>query len=433
MYIERQDAIQVKYIGTGTRAALNVAANRLYVTVTGTPADSIDFSYDDYPTMSQMVAALNALTGKYVAQLASTTYETPISNEQHVVPGGPTYEVALAQIPKAGTLYIPSFVEVTVTPNQGQFKCAYSTGVLTFNSADTGAIFAATYTGLAPADLSNLSCKYLEIKNNKSIDIKGTSFVDITYHRKITTVQDIKDMMVGIDLSLYGNSITDEWIERQMQIAIEHIQNKTRLYLSEWVIKCQDSPYFSNIEPGVTCDMTEPAYDGTDTNYLKLRYEPLISVERIELVYLGNLVRSYPFEWFAINPKRSEVRIVPKTGSFHLMGQYSGSYLFHSFFPRATSMFGHFLPWIQCDYTAGYKFGTAPEDLKYAVQLVVAMAILKVADGLINPGLASKSIDGVSESYTRGQKSLFGYRIEEYQNEVKEILRPYMRARMVVV
>ena len=433
MYFEKQPAINIKYTGTCDTATLTCDGNNLYTWING--AIGLSLSYDLYPHVADLVAKINGTTN-YHATLSTTTYEIPITNEQHDVTSTPPYQTRLNYPPKSGTLYVQGFTEVSDSPGRGQFTCDYSTGLLTFSSNDAGNVFAATYTGLAPADLSSLESKYLEIRNNKQINIKIAADdhthtyppAIVTYQRKITTVKDVKEHLTGIGLG----SISDEFIEKHIDISITHIENRTRLYLREFVIKCESTPYGLNIQEGVNCDRTEPPYDGTDTNYLKLRYEPLIQIQRVELVYLGNLVRSYPFEWIQTNKFRSEIRIVPSTGSFHLMGIYSGSYLFHSFFPQSTSMFGHFLPWIQVDYTAGFKFGSEPEDLRHAVELNTAIDVLRIADGVFMPGVASHSTDGVSDTFTRSaQTSMFGNRIKEYEAELEAILRPWKRIRMV--
>ena len=392
--------------------------------------ETLSLPYLDYPYMGDIAAGLK---DKFEFQFQPGQEIIDIAGEVHMIPSLPS-QVQLSYLPKQGTLYITSMTEVTYTPSPGQYWVDYSTGIITFNPADEGGVFSVNYQGvIAVPYLTDVESKYLCIKWNWNKRVTKPVFTDITYQQTIVTVADVLQEIPGVQLSFAGSEIDHRRIEQQIEQEVKHIENKTRLFLKETVIKCDLNPYSIVNQVGITCDMLEPPYDGTDTNYLKLRYEPMISVQRVELVYLGNLVRSYPFEWIQLNKFRSEVRIVPKTGSFHLMGMYSGSYLFHSFFPRTTSMFGHFLPWIQIDYTAGWTWGDLPVDLKLAVTKGVAAWILSAADGLMMPGVASKSQDGVSESYTRNaQSGLYGYRRKELKEEIAELLKPWLRVRFVV-
>lgn len=422
-------AIKIKYTGSA-RCVLTTYKDRLVTTHDAQPGLSL--SYQEFPTVESLATYIDSQTN-YEAELYSGSYEQPVSNELHIVPTTPPYQVQLAYLPKTGTLYLSGFQEVTFSPNQGQFRCDYNTGILEFNSANNGVLFNANYIGLMPASLGDLESKYLEIRNNQSKVIGETDWVNITYSKAVATPFDIAESIIGIPLDSYAGTITDGRIEDIIRQKVSSFQSKYKIFLKETIIKSDNNPYAINNQVGVNCDLIEPAYDGMDSNYIKLRYEPLISVERCELVYLGNLVRSYPFEWIQKNNFRSELRIVPKTGAFHLMGFYSGSYLFHSFFPRSTSMFGHFLPWIQVDYTAGWRFKELPEDLRMIITYMAAVDVLMIADGLACGGVASKSIDGVSESYTRNaQTSIFGYRIKELNERIAELVKPWVRTRMVV-
>jgi len=425
--------MQLKYKGTKNTSKIRVTGKTIEIyeydtswTLTRTLA------YDDYPYLGDIAAGIRDL---FDFTFVPASSDVIITDEGHVTPDAPPMQVQLAHIPKPGTLYITSMTEVTFTPGPGQFRCDYATGILEFNPANTGQLFNANYTGtVAVSNFADLESKYLAIKDNFDRLITKPVYTDIFYQQYVTTVYDVLNQIPGIPLEFGLDKINPITIEQQIETQVKHLQNRLRLFFRPTIIKCDQNPYQLINEVGVNCDLLEPPYDGTDTNYLKLRYEPLIAVQRIELVYLGNLVRSYPFEWIQTNKRNSEVRIIPKTGSFHLMGMYSGSYLFHSFFPRSTSMNGLFLPWCQIDYAAGWEWGTLPEDISLAVSKSVAVWVLQLADGFYSPGLASKSIDGVSESYTRNaQTTLFGGRRKELQEEIKELLSPWRRIRMNVI
>ncbi len=430
MRLFKQPAFKIRTTDNST-ARLGVERDMITITKGAVVGE---FPFEEYYYLQELVDGINQMDGM-AASIYEGTFEERVENEPHVIPNYPTPQVQLKYLPVQGSLYVFSMQETQVNPLRGQFRVDYETGILSFNQQDQGAIAYATYTAARPAQLDDIETSRIEAAGNNHLRITGTD-ATVTYHRLPTTVAEVIENIPGIPLeSIDGASkISAEWIEKALRTEMEQLQNKLRLQFTETVIKCNETPYMALKEPGINCDIIEAPYDGTDTNYLKLRREPLLSVQRIELVYMGNLVRSYPFEWVTMNEPRSELRIIPKTGSFNLLGIYSGSFIFHSFFPTSMKMYGNMLPWIQVDYTAGWRFRELPEDLKKAIEIKTCIKILDAADGLLYPGLTSKSMDGTSETTTRtAQNSLYANRKKELKEELDEKLRPWTRTRIAVI
>jgi hypothetical protein len=58
----RRPVFWIKYIGVGTSAPLTSTATTISATVTGAPADAFSFAYATYPTIADVVTAINGLT-----------------------------------------------------------------------------------------------------------------------------------------------------------------------------------------------------------------------------------------------------------------------------------------------------------------------------------------------------------------------------------
>ncbi len=56
----------IQYVGAGTPAVMTITATTLTTTITGAAADNLSLTFADYPTLSALLARINA-TGKYVA------------------------------------------------------------------------------------------------------------------------------------------------------------------------------------------------------------------------------------------------------------------------------------------------------------------------------------------------------------------------------
>ena len=62
----------IQYTGTGTVATMTVSATALTTAITGAAADNLNLLFSQYPTLAQLISAING-TGKYAVTLASTS------------------------------------------------------------------------------------------------------------------------------------------------------------------------------------------------------------------------------------------------------------------------------------------------------------------------------------------------------------------------
>lgn len=69
------DVLSIQYTGSGTNATATIQSQTLTTTVTGETADSVTFSFEDFPTVSELVGRLND-TGKYVAAILDGNDDT---------------------------------------------------------------------------------------------------------------------------------------------------------------------------------------------------------------------------------------------------------------------------------------------------------------------------------------------------------------------
>jgi uncharacterized phage protein gp47/JayE len=58
----RKPAFTINYTGSGTSALITTDATNFAATVTGAPGDAFDFDYASYPTLTDLVSAIDALT-----------------------------------------------------------------------------------------------------------------------------------------------------------------------------------------------------------------------------------------------------------------------------------------------------------------------------------------------------------------------------------
>lgn len=255
------------------------------------------------------------------------------------------------------------------------------------------------------------------------------------------------DYLFGLDLKdQFGHVMTDSTLSNKIAIGIARTQRELRDFsLTPQVIKStavlgitdSDGNVLSPAEPDAiaAANLFEDPYD-YDVNdylnwgYLDVRRKPIISVERIRLIYpTGQTIITYPKEWIKIYHKFGQIQIVPMAGSFKqfpLIGQ-GAMYLplLSGFLTRAVPSLIH------VDYTVGLT--TIPDDLKDAVYKLAACEVLKVAGQGRMPGVASASTagDGLSESTTLTQGpnvQLYGGLIKQFEEDAKKFLVDYYEA-----
>lgn len=259
------------------------------------------------------------------------------------------------------------------------------------------------------------------------------------------TIETLKsDYLFGFDLkNQFGCIITDVTLGNKLAIAVAKMERELKDFnLTPKVIKSSGvqgimgdgGVWVQPPEPALeaAADIIEDPYDydvGDYLNwgYMALRRKPIVSVERIRLIYpTGQTIIAYPKEWIKIYHKFAQIQIVPMAGSFKqypLIGQ-GAMYL-----PLLSGFLTKNVPsLIHVDYTAGLT--TIPDDLKDAIYKMGAIESLKLAGGGKMPGVASLSTaaDGLSESTTLTQSQntqLYGALIKQYQEDVDKFTKDY--------
>ncbi len=252
------------------------------------------------------------------------------------------------------------------------------------------------------------------------------------------------DYLFGLDLKdQFGNIMSDVTLGNKLSIGLARMERELRDFnLLPKVIKSSavkgvlDSQgnYAVQPEPALeaAADIFEDPYDYDvkdyiNWGYLALRRKPVVSIERIRLIYpTGQTIITYPNEWIKTYHKFGQVQIVPMAGSFNqypLIGQ-GGMYL-----PLLSGFLTTNVPQlIHVDYTAGLT--SIPDDLKDAIYKLGSIEILKQAGHGKAPGVASIStgVDGLSESTTltqSGQTQMFGALIKNYEDDVKTFIKDF--------
>ena len=252
------------------------------------------------------------------------------------------------------------------------------------------------------------------------------------------------DYLFGLPLKdQFGNVMSDATLGNKLTIGIARIQRELKdLSLIPQVIKStivngiirNDGSYAVTPDPvaQAQADIFEDPYDYDVNDYINwgfmiLRRKPVISIERVRLIYpTGQTIIQYPNEWIKIYHRFGQMSIVPMAGSFNqypLIGQ-GAMYL-----PLLSGYLTRNIPQlIHVDYTAGLT--TMPDDLRDCVYKSAAIEVLKAAGQGMAPGMAALSTgaDGLTESTTLTQSAnsqMFGPLIKQYTDDVAEFLRLY--------
>lgn len=250
--------------------------------------------------------------------------------------------------------------------------------------------------------------------------------------------------LFGLDLKdQYGRVMSESTLGNKISIVIARLEREFKDFsMTPQVIKSTsvlgvkdcNGNYVLPPDPEAIAeaDIFEDPYD-YDVNdyvnwgYLALRRKPIVSIERVRLIYpTGQTIINYPKEWIKIYHKFGQFCIVPMAGSFKqypLIGQ-GAMYL-----PLLSGFLTKNVPQlINVDYTAGLI--SIPDDLKDAVYKGAAIEVLKIAGQAKAPGIAalSTSADGLSESTTltqSGGNQLFGALIRQYEKDFEKFIADY--------
>lgn len=217
-----------------------------------------------------------------------------------------------------------------------------------------------------------------------------------------------KDFLFGIDQIAddLGNKLSDETLQTFLNIAVSTLEHDLDLAITPRQIQ-EHKDYYAN--------------DYYDWGYLQLNRYPVISVDKLEIVYLRNDtqledVLDIPQQWIRIDPPTGIVRLVPNN-RFPARLQVDAS---GTFFPELFNRYS-MVPnlWV-ATYTWGFKDGCVPTIINAAIGLIAGIYVLNsLADLNIGAGIAGTnlSLDGLSQGIqTTGsaENTTFSAKVKEY-------------------
>jgi hypothetical protein len=307
-------------------------------------------------------------------------------------------------------------------------------------------------TGTAIVTLNDavmrLGVDYTELPNTNQIQMAvaptvGNTLVVFYFQRNairgvtsFTTAMLKTDYLFGLSLrDRAGNPITTLTMQNKIDISIAYFQRDFDIFMLPTVIKSNAILGTTGMPPeNVYYDLIEPPYDYNlndylNWGYLRVRRRPIISVERIRLIYpTGQEIITYPMSWLKIYPKFGQIQIVPLAGSFRqypLLGQ-GAMYL-----PLLSGFLTKSVPsLIHVDYSCGFPVGQIPPDFADIVYKKAAIEVLRISGMAQFPGVASLTTgaDGLSETTQltqTGQTQLFGSYIDAYQKDIDAFLNDF--------
>jgi len=185
--------------------------------------------------------------------------------------------------------------------------------------------------------------------------------------------------------------------------------------------------------------------------FIKLRNGPVIDdltgatlpdtdLTRVKVMWPSNVeVLEFDQQWIQIREDIGQLNIVPAAGTISQVLYTAGG----SFLPLVAEGRDFVPNLFEITYTAGFRVGEVPMDLRELIGKKAAIAPLNIAGDLLGgAGIASQSIgiDGLSQSFNTTSSATnagYGARILQYEREIKEQLatlkRFYKGIRMVAV
>lgn len=258
----------------------------------------------------------------------------------------------------------------------------------------------------------------------------------------LASVTDVRNLIGAYaeDMASWlGGSTADQdaLITRFIRAAQARMERDLRIRYDTQVIKVKP-------EPGAVYDIEEDPYDFWLEDYynhgfIKLRRGPVISVQRVRLMYGDQTeIITYPNSWIRLDRKNGTIQILPTPGSgWGGLVLASGGY----FLPLLTGTWlRRNVPQLICpDYTVGALAsveGGAEKPLfpeywweEHSLQcasLAAAQVLVELSD-VYKPGLVGESIsaEGLSEStqFTRGAGLRYQAKIAEYEQRYQRFVR----------
>lgn len=237
------------------------------------------------------------------------------------------------------------------------------------------------------------------------------------YTQDVVTVQELKNIfLAGIPLvSPEGTPYPDYAFRYWIRAAVSELERRLNIPLRELKVVNEPHEY---------C-----AQDYHALSRIKLFHRPLVSIQEVRVVSTaGGGTSKIPLEWIRSRASQASFQTVPTTAvpvsSMVLTGGVS--------YFASINMFLTWLPGVfQVDYTAGFKKGDIPPELKRLAGMMAAIDPLRVlGDTILGPGLSGGKIslddlmtDTRSTKSTRG--GAFQGRIDSYQKEIERLIKSF--------
>ena len=217
------------------------------------------------------------------------------------------------------------------------------------------------------------------------------------------TAQYLRDnYLTGIQVQ----GIPDTFFQEHLLNAMEFVAHETGVAIADEVVADEPHDYISS--------------DFLQYGFLRLNRLPIKSVDRIDGVYSGSVLFTFPTEWLRVDRTAGQVQIVPFTGNMTMITQGGAAYI--PLLGNATSVVPQL--W-HVAYTAGWEDASIPRRLIEAVCKKAAIDILAILGDLIyGPGITSRSVsaDGLSQTTSLANSgadaAIFGGRIARYTRDL---------------
>lgn len=251
----------------------------------------------------------------------------------------------------------------------------------------------------------------------------GRNFLNYRGDR-ILTPDDIRyTAFYGIDMvANNGDEYEDSQILARVEQATAMWERELNIDIRKKVLKCQPE---ENLIKGVHYDEEVDWFpfipqEWAAHGFLKLRRQPVISVEKVKLV---DPLDTNPFEitgWTRLDKSRGILNLFPK----NLTNSAGIGYIFHNILGVHGRAFSRYPEGFKVDFTVGYEPNDIPQELLRMIDLLASVFILdELGDGLLAGfSSASNSIDGISQSFSSTQSATsayFGARIKSYLDQIK--------------
>lgn len=168
--------------------------------------------------------------------------------------------------------------------------------------------------------------------------------------------------------------------------------------------------------------------DGKATAYITTYFAPIIEVHYLALSFVSPPGYSGKNLFFRLYQK-NEFYVYNKEGAIHIFPAVMARIANTTQDPLYGTQFGVVAPRIpqviKIDYEYGYTDATRPLGLVEAVGLKAASQLLHIISAYLTGGLQGFGVDGFNASFSNGL--LYKPLVEKYEQELKELLRPFYR------